>query len=64
MSNYYLDFHEDTAGNLVDIDYYHRPCAPAELVAKGGWPCPEWPDYSVYCAGCGEMVHEGQVLAD
>lgn len=58
MSNYYLDLIEDPNGDLVDIAYYHHFCAPAELKAKGGWPCPEWPDYSVYCEGCKEVIHE------
>ena len=57
--NYYLDMIEDSNGDLVDIDYYHNFCAPPEVKEKGGWPAPEWPDYDVYCAGCGELIHEG-----
>lgn len=59
MSNFYLDFIEDSGGDLVDIDYFHRFCAPPELVAKGGWPCPDWPDYDVYCTGCSGLIHKG-----
>jgi hypothetical protein len=58
MSNYYLEMIEEN-GELVDIAYWHRFCASAELKAKGSWPCPEWPDYSVYCEGCEELIHEG-----
>ena len=57
--NYYLDMIEDSNGDLVDIDYYHNFCAPPEVKEKGGWPAPDWPDYDVYCAGCGELIHEG-----
>ncbi len=57
MSNYYLDMIEDSNGDLVDIDYYHRSCASEELKNKGSWPCPEWPDYNVYCAGCKEIIY-------
>jgi hypothetical protein len=58
-SNYYLDMIEDSNGDLVDIEYYHRFCAPQELKDKGEWPAPEFPDYDVYCAGCGELINEG-----
>lgn len=59
MSNYYLDMIDDADGNLVDIIYYHRYCAPPEVFNKGGWPCPSWPDYDVYCGECSELIHEG-----
>lgn len=58
MSNFYLDFIEDANGDLVDVEYYHRYCASLELKAKGGWPSPEWPDYVVSCAGCGDVIHD------
>lgn len=58
MSNYYLEYHEDDTGDLVDISYWHRGCASDELRALGGHPCPDWPDYPVYCEGCEEMIHD------
>lgn len=61
MSNFYLDFIEDHNGDLVDINYYHRECAPYNIIMQGGWPCPSWPDYDVYCANseCQELIHKG-----
>lgn len=55
MSNYRLEFIEDSCGNLVDVLYFHRFCAPG----LPDYPCPEWPDYSVYCEKCRELIHEG-----
>ena len=57
MSNYYLEYIEDADGDLVDITYWHRHCASSELRAKGDHPCPEWPDYTVACHGCNEIIH-------
>ncbi len=58
MSNYYLEFVEDSQGDLVDVLYFHRSCASDELKALGSWPCPEFsPDYSTYCAGCDECIN-------
>lgn len=63
MSNYYLDHIEDTDGNIVDITYWHRHCASSELRAKGDHPAPEWPGYTVACAGCHTVIHWAGVPA-
>jgi hypothetical protein len=54
----YLQFHEDSSGDLVDISYWHGFCAPAEVRALGSWPCPDSIDYDVYCEGCEERVKD------
>lgn len=59
MSNYYLQYHQDFNGDLVDVTYFHRFCAPESLKALGDCPCPEWPDYDVYCEECKELIHKG-----
>lgn len=58
MSNYYLDLIEDAEGTLIEVDYYHRGCAPEAVKARGGWPAPSWPDHDVYCAGCEVLIHK------
>jgi len=59
VSNYYLEMIEDGDGNLEDINYYHRFCAPGYVLDMGGWPCIDWPDYSesIICSGCEELIH-------
>lgn len=52
----YIEFHEDSTGDVVDLDYWHGFCAPAEVRSKGAWPCPEAIDYPVYCPGCERRV--------
>lgn len=50
-----LRFVEDENGDAVDIIYYHNFCGPLEL--SDIWPCPDWPDYPVYCGDCGGHLH-------
>lgn len=52
-----LRFIEDRYGDLVDIEYYCECCRIPKGVSW--WPCPEWPDYTVSCHGCGEVLHKG-----
>jgi hypothetical protein len=58
-ANVHVVMHEDSNGDLVDIDHYHHFCAQqAGLGEETGWPAPESQDSPVYCKGCGERIHE------
>lgn len=56
----YLDLVEDSQGDLVDILYYCSFfCTPEDVRSKGSWPCPDYPDYDIFCSGCGTLMHKG-----
>jgi hypothetical protein len=55
MSNVHIRQVEDEHGDLVDLEYYHHSCAPAEVL---GWPAPGEVDYPVFCAKCERRVYE------
>lgn len=55
MANVHIRTIEDARGDLVDLEYFHHGCAPADVL---GWPCPEALDYAVYCKACDERIYE------
>lgn len=52
----YLLSIEDKSGDLVDQEWYHASCAPADA---DRYPGGAETDYDVHCAGCGELLWKG-----
>ena len=54
--------YENADGDLIDIGYYCSAyCFTVQTgqVAHGhAWPAPSWPDYTVVCDGCEQVLHE------
>jgi hypothetical protein len=62
----HIRYHLDESGDTVDADYYcdgfcyRNDIAADERKSEGGaHPCPDWPDYSVYCPTCNTKLHTG-----
>jgi hypothetical protein len=53
VSNVKIVMENDARGDLVDVHYYHRFCAPHDAQ---DYPAPDAMDYLVYCKHCGEWI--------
>ena len=51
---------DDDNGDLIDIEYNCEDClAFNQLTSYAVWPGYEWPDYTVHCVSCGQVINEG-----
>jgi hypothetical protein len=55
MSNVKIEMVNDANGDLTDVRYWHRFCAPNRDEVQD-YPAPESMDYLVYCDQCGEWI--------
>ncbi len=55
-------FIEDKGGNLVDLEYACSWCWEYKLDNdRPDWlPAYDWPEYTVVCKYCGDVVNEGK----
>lgn len=59
----YIEFVEDTGGDLVDLIYTCVDCVPYEsgLMSALHWPAySDWPDYDVHCGKCEQLINKGR----
>ncbi len=55
----FVEFIEDSHGDLVDIIYYcSRPCAAHNDNAHG-WPGGMETQFAIYCHYCGDKIQDG-----
>lgn len=53
-------FIEDGRSDLVDIEYNCEDCLSYnQLTSYAVWPGYSWPDYTVHCVACGQVINEG-----
>ena len=57
----HVKFHEDSDGDIVDVDWYCSELCynDAGHTEVGAYPCGEESDSCVTCAQCGTPIHHG-----